>query len=162
MKAPTTLLVILIIIIAGIILLPKSKTEAPITQTPTTYTSSWEGKYQFDETATNPNGLQNVWSYKLNIYKEAGKLKAHLNVDGYQTMTDINASVNVIGSKIEIVFDSYGPDNRFTPYKKGDVLFTLTPAEITDDPTDLGINWNEIQPQLVENKMRSAFVKVTD
>lgn len=132
------------------------------TTTSTAFASTLEGKYQFDEMSADLNGLQNVWSYKLNMYKEEGKLKAHLTVDGYQTMIDINTTTNIIDGHLEIVFDSYGKENMFTPYKKGDVLFTLTPAEITEDPTDLGINWNKMQPQLVENKMRSAFVKVID
>lgn len=134
--------------------------EAPMAST--SQVSVWEGKYQFDEMSADLNGLQNVWSYKLNVYKEEGKLKAHLTVDGYQTMIDINTTTNIVDGHLEIVFDSYGKDNRFTPHKKGDVLFTLTPAEITEDPTDLGIKWGKMQPQLDENKIRSAFVKVTE
>ncbi len=166
MKTKITLVVI--IVIAAVLLLSHfnkrtEKTYLPneVVATSTLQTSSWEGEYRFEEMAADLNGLQNVWSYKLNVYTEGGVLKAVLSIDGYQTIININALVNVVDGKAKIVLDSYGKDNRFTPYKKGDVLFTLTPAEITEDPTDLGINWGKMQPNLEENKMRSAFVKVT-
>ena len=91
----------------------------------------------------------------MNIKNDGGAGQISLTVDGFQTMTNIYA-IGSISSKglLDVVFDSYGQDNNFTPYKKGDVLFTLKPTY--DGPS---IEWEKMQPASEQTK-GGTFVKI--
>ena len=116
-----------------------------------------KGTYQFSEFSRAANNELQTWTYVLNIKNEGLVGPIGVSVDGVQTMTLIYA--NGVGSKdsLDVVFDSYGPDNMFTPYKKGDVLFTIKPAY--GGPS---IEWKKMQPVLEQNKEGKHFIKTSN
>ena len=113
---------------------------------------SWYGAYQFEESAP-PN---EDWMYKFSIVDGAdGHVYTYVNIDGFQTLTRINAAVAIKDSTspMDIIFDSYGADNTDKQFKKGDVLFTVTPMP----SGDLSIQWKKMQPNLEKNINVSVF-----
>ena len=82
---------------------------------------SWAGSYDFYE-FTPPHAN---WVYDVRVYEEGGYYYADVNIDGFQTMTRLKAKVQGNSKSIDLVFDSYLPNNMFELYKKGDILFTL-------------------------------------
>jgi putative hemolysin len=74
----------------------------------------WNGKYSYENKYT---------IFSLTIDGE----KASIIDDGYQTEIRFNATTKEVGDKLEIIFDSYGPEDMFkNGYKKGDLLFTIS------------------------------------
>lgn len=114
-----------------------------------------KGAYEFGEFASGNGRSNQTWVYKLNIKNEGGVGDIALTVDGFQTMTNIYAKgVTSSQGSLDVVFDSYGQDNMFTPYKKGDVLFTLEPTY-----DGLSIEWKKMQPNLQQNVSGVFFSK---
>ncbi|MES2623280.1 MAG: DUF5991 domain-containing protein [Patescibacteria group bacterium] len=110
-------------------------------------TSNPNGTYEFGEYVP-PN---QTWSYVVTVKNE----KAHVSVDGFQTMKDINAAVVQNGSGFDVVFDSYGEKNTLPTYEKGDVLFTFYPAN-----AGMQVVWKKMQPNLDESKDDRVFTKM--
>jgi len=120
----------------------------------------WEGSYNFTEIspATPPTGVAQTWSYNLSISSADGKWHVVLNVDGFQTLLRINATANNVGNSLDVVFDSYASsDSMQRGFKKGDVLFTLTPVQ-----KGLAIEWKKMQPNLPKSLNDSFFEKKTN
>jgi hypothetical protein len=115
------------------------------------------GTYQFSEFSRGSNNELQTWAYVVNIKSDDVVGPVSISVDGFQTLTRIYA--NGVGSKdsLEMVFDSYGPDNMFTPYKKGDVLFTLKTGY--GGPS---VEWKKMQPVLGKNKEGQHFIKTSN
>jgi hypothetical protein len=59
----------------------------------------------------------------------------------------------------DIILDSYGSDNQFETYKKGDVLITVNPAT---DRNLMTIYWYKMQPNVEESKTGAVFVRRED
>lgn len=119
---------------------------------------NWYGKYEFGEVASSNPGGGSVqsWQYNLSISSSNGASRwiVGLDVDGFQTMTRINATANNVGNSLDIIFDSNEPNTTLGGYKKGDVLFTLTPAT-----TGLLIQWKKMQPNVQASLNGSVFTK---
>ncbi len=115
-----------------------------------------KGEYQFGESIGSGSSEQS-WNYKLNIKNNGGIGEITLNVDGFQTKTRIRAKGVVSQKSIDAVFDSYGPDNMFTPYTKGDVLFTLTPTK-----DGLALKWKKMQSMLPLNQTGGYLINLSD
>lgn len=115
---------------------------------------SWEGDYEFGEFIPSNPGSNQSWVYNLSIKDAEGEGFIVLSVDGFQSMTRINAIGKKSGDSVDVVFDSYGPQNTSSPFKKGDVLFSLTPGS-----GGLLIKWNKMNPMLPANKEGSIFMK---
>ena len=112
------------------------------------------GTYQFEE-FVQPN--QN-WLYKITLSNTDGKWNAQISIDGFQTITRLNAVGNISGKSLEIVLDSYGADNIGESFEgKGDLLFVLTPTR-----KGLQIDWIELKPVLPENNQSSILTKVSN
>ncbi|MBX4198618.1 hypothetical protein KW782_04830, partial [Candidatus Parcubacteria bacterium] len=122
---------------------------------------NWYGKYEFGEVApANPNGGSvQSWQYKLLISSTNGvpRMYAELDVDGFQSLLRINATPVDRGQALDIVFDSYRVDSMLQGFKKGDILFTLTPAS-----KGLAIEWKKMQPNVDKNLNGSMFKKLSN
>jgi len=117
---------------------------------------NWEGHYQLYQFAPPDEG----WEYNLFILSNEGKRKLQLDVDGYQTMIRINATANNVGNSLDIVFDSYNTESEdidsIAPklWKKGDVLFTLTPVQ-----SGLAVEWKKMESNLLKPKPEDNIFK---
>jgi len=110
----------------------------------------WLGRYTFEESAKNVSGEgSQSWSYILDVKPlDDENMIASLQVDGFQTMTRLEAKVNATAMDIEFVFDKYGKDNMFEKYKKGDRLFVM--MRNTDNV--VMTNWDKLMPNVVTNQ----------
>ena len=110
----------------------------------------WLGRYTFEESAKNVSGEgSQSWSYILDVKPlDDENMIASLQVDGFQTMTRLEAKVNATAMDIEFVFDKYGKDNMFEKYKKGDRLFAM--MRNTDNV--VMTNWDKLMPNVVTNQ----------
>lgn len=122
----------------------------------------WYGTYKLSETASISNGLNQrwqFWEYRLQISSSNGASRwiVTLNIDGFQTLLRINATANVRGNALDVVFDSYGSGSMVRNFNKGDVLFTLTPIE-----NGLAVEWKKMQSNVLNNTNSSIFYKMTD
>ena len=110
----------------------------------------WIGQYSFEESAKNVTGDgAQSWNYIIDVKeKDANTLAAEIQVDGFQTMTRINADVKASKDNLEFVFDKYGKDNMFELYKKGDKLFTF----VMNDKNEIITNWDKMKPNVIENQ----------
>ncbi len=104
---------------------------------------SWVGDYSFNEYAP-PD--QNMF-YSIYIFKEGIYHYAEIYIDGFQTMLRLKARVIENGDGIDLLFDSYLPDNLFDIYEKGDHLLSLERSG-----SKLLTYWALIEPMLSENK----------
>jgi len=120
---------------------------------------SWIGEYDFDE--MSPSAIEEnvnlAWSYTIQIYEEKDGLFADINVDGFQRMERIHSKIFKDNGKINLVFDSYLPDNMFEQYKQGDVLLSL---ERTD--SDIITIWGEMKPMVLENLNSGVYFQKVD
>ena len=103
---------------------------------------AWVGDYSFTEYAP-PD--QNMF-YSIYIYKESTSHYADIYIDGFQTMMRLKAEVIENGNRIDLMFDSYLPDNLMDIYEKGDHLLSLEKSG-----SKLLTYWGEIEPMLSDN-----------
>jgi PBP1b-binding outer membrane lipoprotein LpoB len=110
----------------------------------------WIGQYEFDESTPNAAGSgAQSWNYVVTVSaKEDNTLTAYIQIDGFQTMTRIEAEVKATEKNADFIFRKYEAENVFEPYKKGDKLFSL---EI-NDKNDMITNWDMMKPNIVENQ----------
>ena len=110
----------------------------------------WIGRYTFNESAKNVSGEgAQSWSYILDVKPlDDENMIASLQVDGFQTMTRLEAKVNATAMDIEFIFDKYGKDNMFELYKKGDKLFTFS----LNEKNEIITNWDKMKPNILENQ----------
>ena len=121
----------------------------------------WIGRYTFNESAKNVSGEgAQSWSYILDVKPlDDENMIASLQVDGFQTMTRLEAKVNATAMDIEFIFDKYGKDNMFEKFKKGDRLFAM--MRNTDNV--VMTLWDKLQPNVVTNQEsgKVMFKKIT-
>ncbi len=110
----------------------------------------WLGQYSFEESAKNVTGEgSQTWNYVIDIKeKDANTVVADIQVDGFQTMTRINADVKATKDNVEFIFDKYCKDNMFELYKKGDKLFSF----VLDEKNMIITNWDKMKPNVIENQ----------
>lgn len=136
--------VIPLVLLGGVFAWQYLKEKASIT--------NWDGIYEYSEFAP-PN---QAWVYTLKIYKEDNIRKANLDIDGFQTLTHLQAVAEEHDGNLDIIFDSYRPENIGELYQKGDLLFSL--KNISDD--EYQILWNKIKSNLLESA-DARFKKVS-
>ncbi|MCK9478436.1 MAG: DUF5991 domain-containing protein [Firmicutes bacterium] len=83
----------------------------------------WVGVYSFAEFVPPDQNMFYRFAIKKDV--DADCFCAIIHIDGFQTLTRTKAKVLGDQRKIELVFDSYLPENIFYPYKEGDVLLSL-------------------------------------
>lgn len=110
----------------------------------------WIGQYAFDESAPGVTGKSSQsWGYVINISQQNDTLLlAEIQVDGYQTMTRLEADVKATGNLAELYFMKYGKDNVFELYKKGEKLLSLE----LNDKNEILTNWGKMKPNLPANQ----------
>jgi Family of unknown function (DUF5991) len=78
-------------------------------------------------------------------------LIAMIQSNGYQTSRDLVATAKIEGSKLLVYFNSYGENNVFETYKKGDLLFTLEQKTVKGELNILTY-WDKFQPVVPKNE----------
>ena len=104
---------------------------------------SWRGDYSFSE--FYPPDI--FMGYMIRIYEDSGDYYAEINIDGFQTMARLKTKVHGNGKSINLIFDSYLPDNMFELYKKGDLLLRLKRKG-----NGIITEWGKLIPVVNENK----------
>lgn len=117
-------------------------------------TANWTGTYEYGEFASSSFGSNQVWDYKLKIYKEGEQLKAQLDIDGFQTLTRIQAIARELNGNLDIIFENYRPENIGGAYQKGNLLFSL---EKTSD-IQYKIIWNKLKSNLIPPLSDATFM----
>lgn len=118
------------------------------------------GIWKFEEIFPTPslNGATSpVWEYTLSIDME-DETKGTLHIDGYQTIARLNVRIEKLNDSANIILGSYGKDNQFETYKKGDLLITVSPDI---DRNLMTIDWYKMQPNVEESKFNAIFVKTS-
>lgn len=86
---------------------------------------SYVGKYEFTEDGgRTAGGTGIVIGHDLTINADG---TGRLTAAGYQTSKEMFIKTKEVGKKLQVIFDKYDEEgaNMFTPYKGGEVLFTL-------------------------------------
>lgn len=111
---------------------------------------TWAGQFSFEESAKNVTGQgAQSWSYVIDVKAIDDKtLVANIQVDGFQTMTRIQADVKATEKSAEFYFSKYGAENVFELYKKGDLLFTM----VKNDKNEIITNWDKMKPNVLDNQ----------
>jgi Family of unknown function (DUF5991) len=121
----------------------------------------WIGQYSFDESAPGVTGESSQsWGYVINISQlNDTLLLAELQVDGYQTMTRLEAEVKATPKSAELYFMKYGKENIFEQYRKGEKLLSLE----LSDKNEILTNWEKMKPNLPANQKsgRVMFKKIS-
>ena len=111
----------------------------------------YTGFYVFAETGIQDPSVSVV--YTLDIFKENDAYFAYINIDGFQTLTRIKAKILQKDSMLSVVFDSYLPNNMYSIYKNGDVLFNLD----TTNTDKMKISWNIMKPSFDYTDLNNSF-----
>src|SRR5215217_651709 len=86
----------------------------------------WLGTYVFDEDGGKTAGGTSIFiSHRIDINESDDGLIATIESNGYQTSKELICTTKTEGARLLIYFDSYGENNMFEPYEKGDLLLTL-------------------------------------
>ena len=112
----------------------------------------WLGSYSFDEDGGKTAGGTAIFvSHRIDIVESDDGLIATIQSNGYQTSKDLICTTKIENDKLLIYFDSYGENNIFEPYKKGDLLLTLE-RKITKGKTEILTYWGKFQPSVPKNE----------
>lgn len=98
---------------------------------------SWVADYSFSEFVP-PD--QNMF-YSISVFKENDSYYAEINIDGFQTTQRLKAEVEGDENSVKFIFSKYLEDNRFEPYKKGEILLSFE-----REKSDLNTFWGKITP----------------
>lgn len=123
----------------------------------------WVGTYTFDEDGgKNAGGTPIFIVHELVVMETDDGLRATLQSNGYQTSKDLNCSAKVLGNKLQIIFESYGENNVFETYEKGDLLLTLEKKAVKGKAHIITF-WGKFTPVIPEKPKTGQvlFVKST-
>jgi hypothetical protein len=114
--------------------------------------SEWIGSYQFDEDGGKTVGGTAIFvTHQIDILEGDDGLIAMIQSNGYQTSRDLVGTTKIQGDKLLVHFDSYGENNVFETYKKGDMLFTLE-RKTVKEKTEILTFWDKFQPVVPKNE----------
>lgn len=122
----------------------------------------WIGSYEFGEDGGKTTGGTVIYiHHDLAVMSGDDGLIATLKSNGYQTSKDLMCKAKAEANKLMIYFESYGEDNVFESYTKGDLLLTL------EKRTDKGkavilTHWGKFLPIVSKNERpgKIYFVKL--
>lgn len=123
----------------------------------------WLGSYEFGEDGGKTAGGTAIFiSHQIDILESDDGLIAMIRSNGYQTSKDLIANTKIEGSKISFYFESYGEDNVFENYEKGDLLFSLE-RKTVKGKMELLTFWGKFQPVVPKNEKNGKvyFKKMT-
>lgn len=113
--------------------------------------SPWAGTYEFGEYGgKTAGGTGIVITHDIEVIDGGDGLIAAVKSNGYQTSVDLNCIAKAEGQKLLIYFESYGEDNIFEPYKKGDLLLTLERKTAKGKEIIL-THWSAFGPSIEKN-----------
>ena len=113
--------------------------------------ADWKGSYGFyEDGGKNAGGSAILISHEIEILDGADGLVASIESNGYQTSSDLMGTAKVVGSKLEIYFQSYGENNMFEPYQPGDLLLTFE-KKTEKGKTVILTHWGKFTPQIPKN-----------
>lgn len=96
--------------------------------------NDWAGNYEFFDSQNGPrNRPSDYVHYSLNLSQSDEDLACKFAADGTQTSDEYECNVQISGDSIKILFakDLNGMnESRFEPFKKDQLLFTLTKTQI--------------------------------
>lgn len=119
--------------------------------------AEWAGVYSFDEDGgKNAGGTAIFIVHELIVMETDDGLRATLKSNGYQTSRDLNCTAKVRRNKLDIYFDSYGDDNVFEPYSRGDLMLTLE-KKATGGRTEILTWWGKFTP-IIPDKPKTGKV----
>jgi len=112
----------------------------------------WLGNYSFDEDGGKTAGGTGISvGHSIDVVESDDGLVATVQSNGYQTSRDLICKAKVEGAKLLIYFDSYGENNVFEPYEKGDLLLTLE-RKTVKNKTEILTFWGKFQPVVPQNE----------
>jgi hypothetical protein len=112
----------------------------------------WLGSYVFDEDGgRNAGGTVIFISHQLEVAEADDGLIAMLQSNGYQTSKDLLCRAKTQGNRLLLYFESYGENNVFETYEKGDLLLTLE-RKTAKGKTEILTYWNKFQPVVPKNE----------
>jgi len=115
----------------------------------------WLGGYVYDEDGGKTAGGTAIFiSHQIDVVESDDGMIATIQSNGYQTSRDLVCTTKVEGAKLLFYFDSYGENNIFEPYEKGDLLFTLE-RKTVKGKTEIHTYWGKFQP-VVPKKEKPA------
>lgn len=92
--------------------------------------NTWTGTYEFFDGQNSPrNRPSDFVSYSLNLSQNNNDMLCRFTADGTQASDEYECSVQISGDSIKVLFakDLNGTnESRFKPFKKDQLLFTLT------------------------------------
>ena len=124
----------------------------------------WLGSYSFDENGgKTTGGIAILVTHQIDVVESDDGLIATIESNGYQTSKDLICTTKVEGAKLLIYFDSYGENNVFEPYEKGDLLLTLE-RRTTKGKIEILTFWGKFQPIIPKNEKTGKvyFTKIKD
>ena len=112
----------------------------------------WLGSYSFEEDGgKNAGGAAIFIAHRIDVSESDDGLIAMIQSNGYQTSRDLICTTKIEGDKLLIYFDSYGENNLFEPYEKGDLLLTLE-RKTVKGKTEILTYWGKFQPIVPKNE----------
>ena len=112
----------------------------------------WLGSYSFDEDGgKNADDVAIFISHQIDVNESDDGLIVSIQSNGYQTSKDLICTAKAQGAKLLIYFDSYGENNIFEPYEKGDLLLTLEQKSVKGK-TEILTFWGKFQPIVPKNE----------
>ena len=124
----------------------------------------WLGSYSFDEDGgKNAGGAAIFIVHQIDVRESDDGLIAMIQSNGYQTSKDLICTTKIEGGKLLIYFDSYGENNMFEPYEKGDLLLTLE-RKTVKGKTEILTFWGKFQPSVPKNEKTGKvyFTKIKE
>lgn len=110
--------------------------------------SDWVGKYDFEENGGKTAGGTAIFiSHQMDISETDDGYVVMIKSAGYQTSKDLIATAKAQGNKLLVYFDSYGEDNVFENYEKGDLLLTLEKKTVKGKDEILTF-WGKFTPSI--------------
>jgi hypothetical protein len=124
----------------------------------------WLGSYSFDEDGGKTAGGTAIFvSHQIDIVESDDGLIATIQSNGYQTSKDLICTTKIDGARLLVYFDSYGENNVFEPYEKGDLLLTLE-RKTVKGKTELLTFWGKFTPVVPKNEKTGKvyFIKIKE
>lgn len=126
--------------------------------------NEWLGNYIFEEDGGKTAGGTAIFvSHEMRIVESDDGLLAMIQSNGYQTSKDLICTTKIENGKLLVYFDSYGENNVFEPYEKGDLLLTLE-RKTVKNKTEILTFWGKFQPVVPKNEKTGKvyFVKAIE
>lgn len=112
----------------------------------------WLGSYSFDEDGgKNAGGTAIFVAHQIEVIESDDGLLAMIQSNGYQTSKDLICTTRIEGTRLLVYFDSYGENNVFEPYEKGDLLLTLERKTVRNK-TEILTYWGKFTPIVPKNE----------